>query len=128
MDACVYESLDRSAYRSRRNKIKRMRLIRRRFILLSLTIILVLVLSISYHAILSEANTGDEETNYKYYTSVEVNYGESLWSIAEAHIGSEYASAKDYIHEVMEINHLEDEYVSAGQYLVIPYYSTDFKY
>lgn len=127
MDASIYESLDRSVYRSRRNKIRRVKLIRRRFILLFLTIILVLILSLSYRAILSEANTGDETIHYKYYTSIEVNYGESLWSIAEAHLGSEYASVDDYIHEVMKINHLKDEYVSAGQYLVIPYYSTEFK-
>lgn len=126
MNSSVYESLDRNAYRRRRNKIRRMRLIRRRCILLAFTVVLVLVLSLSYHAISSEANTG-EESKFKYYTSIEVKYGDTLWSIAEDYLGSEYTSAKDYIHEVMEINHLKDEFVSAGQYLVIPYYSTEFK-
>lgn len=127
MDACVYDALERSAYRSRRNRIRRMRVIRRRLLMVILTIILVLILSLSYHAILSEANTGDKEIKYKYYTSIEIQYGESLWSIAEEHKGDDYASVNDYIHEVMKINHLKDDNVSAGQYLVIPYFSTEFK-
>lgn len=127
MSTSVYESLERSAYRSRCNRQRRLRLVRRRVFLLLLGIVLVIGLSISYKAFLSEANTGEKETNYKYYTSVEVSYGDSLWSIAENYLCDEYSSENDYIHEVMEINHLEDDQVSAGQMLVIPYYSTQFK-
>ncbi len=124
MDANVYEMLERSAYRSKRNQIIRKRLVRRRLFLLTLTIVLVLVLSLSYKAILSEANTGDTPEYFKYYTSIEVHYGDSLWSIAEEHLGCKYASATDYIDEVMQINHLKDDTLIAGQYLIIPYYST----
>lgn len=127
MDRRVYEAVLNSEYRSRRYHERRVRQLRRRCFMAVLTVVLVLTLAISYHAILSEATSGTEGTLYKYYTSIEVKYGDSLWSIAETYANEEYRSVRDYIAEVMEINHLEEESVSAGQYLIVPYYSAEFK-
>lgn len=127
MDRRVYEAVLNSEYRSRRYHERRVRQLRRRGFMLVLTILLVLALAISYHAILSEATSGTEDITYKYYTSIEVKYGESLWTIAEEYAGEEYDSINDYIYEVMKINHLKEENISAGQFLIIPYYSAVFK-
>ena len=127
MDRRVYEAVLNSEYRSRRYHERRVRQLRRRGFMLVLTILLVLALAISYHAILSEATSGTEDITYKYYTSIEVKYGESLWTIAEEFAGEEYDSINDYIYEVMKINHLKEENISAGQFLIIPYYSAVFK-
>lgn len=126
MDERIYEAFLNSEYRKQQNKLKRLRHFRRQCFLVLLTVLLILFLTVSYHAILSKA-TSEEAVSYKYYTSIEIAYGDSLWSIAERYAGEEYATAGDYIHEVMEINHLQEEALIAGQYLVIPYYSAEFK-
>lgn len=128
MEERVYEAVLYSEYRSRQYKERRVRQLRRRFILFALTVVLVVLLAVSYCAILSHA-TAEGEMQYKYFTSIQVQYGDSLWSIAEEYItdGDAYASAADYVDEVMAINHLRDEKILAGQYLIVPYYSPEFK-
>lgn len=126
MEAGVYEAVLNREYRNRRKRMKRIRQLRRRCFLVFLTAALVLILAVSYHAILSEA-TSDKTISYKYYTSIEIAWGETLWSLAEEYAGEEYASTDDYVYEVMEINHLREETLTAGQYLVVPYYSSEFK-
>ena len=127
MENRVYEAVLYSEYRSRRRKEKRIKQLRRRIFMFVLTVVLVLTMTISYGAILSEATTKDDVVYYKYYTSIEVQYGDSLWSIADEYASEQYASRKEYINEVKEINHLKEEALVAGQYLVIPYYSLEFK-
>lgn len=67
------------------------------------------------------------EQRYKYYTSVYVDYGDSLWSIAEQYISAEYKSMHEYIEEVKSINKLENEYLKCGDQICIPYYSSEYK-
>lgn len=127
MDIRAYEAVLNREERNRIRKARRVRQLRRRFFMAILTVVLVVVLAVSYHAFLSEANTGDKEISFKYYTSIEVSYGDTLWSIADEYACAEYASVNDYVDEVMQINHLKEDSIIAGQYLIIPYYSTEFK-
>lgn len=84
---------------------------------------MILVCSVSYSAISSNANDG-----FKYYTSVTVEAGESLWELAGEYVdGVHYESRESYIAEVCSINHLADENsITAGQMLIIPYYSPEY--
>ncbi len=127
MDIRAYEAVLNREERNRIRKAKRVRQLRRRVFMTILTVVLVVVLAVSYHAFLSEANTGDDEVSYKYYTSIEVSYGETLWSIADEYACGEYNSLNDYVDEVMHINQLDDDTILAGQFLIIPYYSTVLK-
>ncbi len=69
----------------------------------------------------------EEEVSFKYYTSIQVSYGESLWSIARTYQDDHYDCTQDYVDEVIHINHLKDgEDITAGQYLIIPYYSSEY--
>ena len=69
----------------------------------------------------------EEEVSFKYYTSIQVSYGESLWSIARTYQDDHYDCTQDYVDEVIHINHLKDgEDITAGQYLIIPYYSSKY--
>ena len=70
----------------------------------------------------AEAGTS-ESSRYKYYTSIQVEPGSSLWEIAS----SEYEDLDDYIREVRQINHLDQDTIYAGSYLCIPYYSSEYK-
>ena len=119
--------MDYSEYRIERNRERRIRNCRRQFFLLALTVILVLFFTISYHAIISHATEADTEISYKYYKSIEIENGDTLWTLADTYAGEQYASTQDYIDEVIHINHLSDDTIIAGQYLIVPYYSTEFK-
>ena len=73
-----------------------------------------------------KSTASEEHPSFKYYTSIQIEKGDTLWSIADTYITSEYDSIQDYIDEVKELNHLGPDDIHAGQYLTIPYYSGDF--
>lgn len=68
------------------------------------------------------------ESSYKYYTSIQVQSGDTLWSIADEYMTEEYAGVGAYIDEICSINHIEADDIHAGQYLTIPYYSDVYIY
>ncbi len=63
------------------------------------------------------------ELSYKYYTSVEIQSGDTLWSIASEYMTEDYKNIDEYINEVCEINHISENEIHSGQYITIPYYS-----
>lgn len=89
------------------------------------TVCMVLICVISYGTIKSNASSG-----FKYYKQVTVEAGESLWDIAGEYAdGAYYKDRNSYITEVQRINHLDaDGGLTAGQNLIIPYYSAEFVY
>lgn len=118
--------LYRSDIRRLRNRKKRQYQLQRNISICVVTCVLVLILSITYGNIFAQARSGDMPAACKYYTSIEVHYGETLWSIAEDYLDTgHYHDIRTYINEILQINHLsEDAFITAGQYLIIPYYST----
>ena len=113
-------------FRNYKKKCMRQREIRRKVLFSVLAIVLVIISAVSCHAIISDANTGTDGMYFKYYTSVEVAPGESLWSIAENYLDDHYEGHQQYISEVVSINHLQDDGITSGQYLIVPYYSEEF--
>ena len=59
----------------------------------------------------------------KYFMSIEIEKGDSLWSIAEEYMTEEYTSIYSYIDEVKEINGLKKDNIYEGCYLVVPFYA-----
>ena len=75
----------------------------------------------------STAENASPDVVYKYYTSIRVGKGDSLWSIADRHADGYFESKQDFLQEVIQINHLLDSDIRQGDYLIIPYYSSEFK-
>ena len=76
---------------------------------------------------LSRAQASSEPVHYKYFRSIMVYSGDTLSAISSRYMDNHYTSVQDYIDEVCEMNHLQDaDDIHAGDYLIIPYYSTDF--
>lgn len=76
----------------------------------------------------STANAGTGSSGrHKYFTSIEIEGGTSLWDIAETYMTAEYGSAEEYIEEVKAMNHLKSDLIYEGSYLCIPYYSSEIK-
>lgn len=123
----IYDMSDREL-RAYKRRLRRQREIRRKCIMFAMTVCLILVCAVSYHSINSNASTGNEELHFKYYTGVTVQFGETLWDIADEYIDyNEYEDKHEYIAEVQSINHLDEDCdIKAGQILIVPYYSAEF--
>ena len=63
----------------------------------------------------------------KYYVSIRVENGDTLWTIADEYIDGFNIEKADYIEEVCEINEISKDDIHAGDYIVVPYYSQDVK-
>lgn len=106
----------------------RMRRERRRRVLASTFFVLAVACVIMTGAIFYSSIKSHAGSGFKYYTSVTVEAGETLWSLADGYIDYDYYKDKDkYISEVQSINHLDDDYtIIAGQFLIVPYYSEEY--
>lgn len=109
-------------------KKRRQREVRRNIFLLCLSTFIILSCALSYRAIVSNAEDKNAVVSYKYFNSITVEEGDTLWSIANTYNdGVHYDSNQDYINEVISINHLSDaSEIQVGYNLIIPYYSTSF--
>lgn len=75
----------------------------------------------------TQADSEPKAPTYKYYTSIRVSSGDTLWDIANEYRTEEYSSISSYISEVREINHLKSNQITDGMYLCVPYYSEECK-
>ena len=116
-----------SERRIRNNRIRRRRELRRHFLIFILTLILSVGISVTFFSLRTKAQSSDEEIQYKYYKSIIIETGDTLWNLAEEYGTSEhYGSHQEYINEVMQMNGLSDDQITAGQYIIIPYYRSEF--
>ena len=66
-----------------------------------------------------------ERDVYKYYTSICIEKGDTLWSIANQYMTEEYDGIEEYIYEVRRLNLLCGDGIHAGKYLMIPRYAVE---
>lgn len=116
-----------SERRIRNNRRKRQQDLKRKGIILIAGIMSVLVISTIFFSFSAKASDTSNETCYKYYTSILIQDGDSLWSLAEKYRDERFPSKKAYIDEIRKMNNLADDVLISGQYLIIPYYSNEFQ-
>ncbi|MCI6467188.1 MAG: LysM peptidoglycan-binding domain-containing protein [Faecalicatena sp.] len=105
------------------NRIKRL------LILCIITVFLVFGACALFGNILSSAHAGNTESpaRFKYYTSIEIQPGDTLWDIAKVYITEDYESVPEYVQALKEINSLDTDNIEAGQNLIVAYNDTKFK-
>ncbi|MCM1159292.1 MAG: LysM peptidoglycan-binding domain-containing protein [Bacteroidales bacterium] len=86
-----------------------------------LTVLLIILLSITIIGGMNFVQANQSIEYDKSFTTIEVQYGDTLTAIAQEYAVSE-AGYVDYIKEVKEINNLKDDTIHAGCYLMIPVY------
>ena len=80
----------------------------------------VVIGMITFGAVRTQA--APAEISQKQYTSIEVQSGDTLWSIASDYITDDYSDMNEYIEEVRNINKILGDDIRAGQYITVPYY------
>lgn len=112
----------RRALRLRREKRRKMLVMS---VAVAATLCMIVICAAFYGAIKADASSG-----YKYYTDIVVEPGDSLWTLAEEYVDYDhYRDINCYINEVRSINHLaEESCLTAGQILIVPYYSAEYIY
>lgn len=72
----------------------------------------------------SKTVTAERNTErVKLVASVEIQEGDTLWSIASDYITEEYSNIKDYIKEIKASNGLVSDTIHEGNYIIVPYYA-----
>ncbi len=99
----------------------------RRHTIYGIIIITLFIFASGFFITTSMANEEETIPTYKYYSSIEIENGDTLWSIAEKYISTEYESIYDYIRELKQMNNLTSDNIIAGQNITVAYYSDEFK-
>lgn len=59
----------------------------------------------------------------RYYTSIQIQQGDSLWKYAEQYGKGSGYSKKEYVEELKRMNGLTRDEIHAGRYLTVVYFS-----
>lgn len=92
---------------------------------LLLSLVLVLSLGIGFFGNSVHANDKDDHDKIMCYRSIEIQKGDTLWSIAEDNLDVEYDTVTTYVDNLMKINNLVTDEIGSGNYLTIYYYETN---
>ncbi len=65
----------------------------------------------------------DNKERIKLVTSIEIEKGDSLWSIASEYMSEEYDSINDYIEEIKDSNGISSDEIHSGNFIIVPYYA-----
>ena len=96
-------------------------IVRNRKIMLSVVILATLLFSIILFT--NKAAAENSRQVYTYYTSYQIQSGDTLWTIADKFMGPDYTNKKDFIDNIKTLNHLGDGHITEGKFLVIEYSS-----
>lgn len=93
-----------------------------------ITLLVIIVCSCYFGSFFSSAHntdTSQEHIREKYYRSIEIQKGDSIWKIASENVSEEYQSLYEYIDEILAINNislLSADKIQEGDYLTIAFY------
>lgn len=108
-------------------KQKRVKEVRRNILFLILSVFMIAVITVMFCSFSTQASEQAHQVSYKYFQSIEIQKGDTLWSIAAHYADEHYADLTEYVAEVKTLNGLSTEKIQTGNYLMIPYYATEFK-
>ncbi len=96
--------------------------------ILAVAIIVIISLGILLGTGISAFASNDKATvSYKYYKSICIEEGDTLWDIADEYITGTDLSHEEYISEICELNHIYKNEIHAGEYIIVSYYSSELQ-
>lgn len=93
--------------------------------LITLSIIVLLGAGFLGNSIMNTMAGEMEAATEKYYTSIEIQKGDSLWSISERYRENSGLTTAQYMKELKNMNGLKEDIIHSGQYLTVMYFITD---
>ena len=120
-------SFDREYERSIRNRkraLQRKRQVRRQILMIIAGISLIVFFAFMHKSVTTNASGLSAKTYCKYYESIMIEEGDTLWSYAGEYCDDlHYNNMFDYIEELCFINHIDSkDALLAGNYIIVPYY------
>lgn len=55
-----------------------------------------------------------------YYEEIEIQTGDSVWSLAREYNTAATVTTKEYVEYIMAFNHMENDRILQGQHILIP--------
>lgn len=91
--------------------------------LLLLTVLVVLI-SCFFGRTLVMANTEEPTVSVcRYYTDIEIQKGDTLWTIAEKYSENSGMSIQEYVGELKAMNQMKTDKIITGSSLTVVYFS-----
>ena len=81
--------------------------------------IIILLASIFLPIYVITAGTNVSESRDVYYVNVKIEYGDTLWSIAQKHKPKQ-TSVSRYIEEIKNVNGFKNDAIIKNDYLILP--------
>ena len=95
-------------------------------LMILMTILIVFGIGFGFGTLFTRAQEPEQDSAHKYFTSIEIEKGDTLWNIAGEYMDdTHYMSREDYLNEVMTINRMTNSKLVSGHKLIVPYYSDD---
>lgn len=95
-------------------------------LIILMTILIVFGIGFGFGTLFTRAQEPEQDSAHKYFTSIEIEKGDTLWDIASEYMDdTHYISREDYLNEVMTINRMTSSKLVSGHKLIVPYYSDD---
>jgi cell division protein YceG involved in septum cleavage len=90
---------------------------------IALTVVFVVMVVVMWFSSI-QVFEGEEEMVVvnKYYKTICVEAGDTLWDIAGEYVEGTDVSRQEYIEEVCELNGLNPDEIQAGEHIVVAYY------
>ena len=83
----------------------------------------VCMILVSNRSVINAEESGTPVKLEKYYKTITVQKGDSLWSIAKEYKSGDYRTVQDYVNELKSMNNLGSDQINAGNKLVIAYFT-----
>lgn len=112
-----------SDYRKKRKHKKGISSIGRFFLVLMVVAAAVCIILFSNKKITNADESGNAANLTKYYKTITIEPGDTLWNIAQQYKSGDYRSTKDYVDELLSMNGLHSDEITSGQKLVVAYFA-----
>ena len=82
----------------------------------------VCIILFSNRNITNADESGNAVELTKYYKTITIEPGDTLWSIAKEYKSGAYKTTQDYVDELLSMNHLHSDAITSGQKLIVAYF------
>ena len=119
---------DKISARANNSLERRAAVVRSQKRMIALIVIAIIFFGILLGTGISALASNDKATGqYKYYKSICIEEGDTLWDIAGKYVEGTDMDRYDYIQEICALNGIYAEDIHAGDYIIVSYYSDELK-